>query len=111
MTHAPEPAWEMTSPQDLLAFLQPRLSAASGPDDVAALMAPLASDSAWVHLGGSGARQQLFRLPGDVRAVFQFDGTDRLVAYGAWRGTEPWEVGGDDTPLMPAGPDVPLIFV
>ena len=111
MTHTPEPTGGMTSPQDLLAFLQPRLSAAARPDDVAALMAPLASDSAWVHLGGSGARQQLFLFPGDVRAVFQFDGTDRLVAYGAWRGTEPWERGGADALVMPAGPDVPLIFV
>lgn len=109
MTHAPEPARGITSPQDLLAFLRPRLSAADGPDDVAALVAPLASDSAWVHLGGSGARQQLFRFPGDVRAVFQFDGMDRLVAYGVWRGTGPWASGADT--VMPAGPDVPLIFV
>lgn len=81
----------MTAPDDILAFLKPRVSGATHPDEVAMLMTPLASDSAWVHLGGSGARQQIFLLPEDLRAVFQFDGDDRLVAYGVYQSTEPWE--------------------
>jgi hypothetical protein len=98
----------MTSPDDILAFLKSRVSGATHPDEVATLMTPLASDSSWVYLGGSGARQQLFLLPEDLRAVFQFDGDDRLVAYGVYQSTEPWE----STNVLPASnSDVSLILV
>src|SRR5438105_15521549 len=81
----------MTSPNDILVFVKQHVTGATRCDEIATLMAPLASDSAWVHLGGSGARQQTFLLHGDLRAVFQFDAGDRLMAYGAYRSTEPWE--------------------
>jgi hypothetical protein len=98
----------MTSPDDILTFLKRRVSSATHPDDVAALMTPLASDSAWVHLGGSGARQQIFLLPKDSRAVFQFDGNDRLVGYGVYQSNGPWD-GNNVLPV--SGSDVSLILV
>jgi hypothetical protein len=75
---------------ELVAFLGPRLSSATKVDDVAALMAPLASDSAWVYLGGSGARQQIFRVADDTRAVFQFTGDDLLTAYAVYQSDDAW---------------------
>jgi hypothetical protein len=102
----------MTSPEKILAYLKPRVSGATHRGEIATLMAPLASDSAWVHLGGSGARQQIFLLHGDLRAVFQFDTGDRLVAYGAYRSTELWEKNQTSTPVSPvSSSDVSLIFV
>lgn len=74
----------------LLAMLRDRVDRTTRVDDVAALMAPLASDSAWVHLGGSGTRQQIFRIGARQRAVFEFDGDDRLVAYGAYDSSGTW---------------------
>lgn len=101
----------MTSPEDMLAFLKPRLTGATRPDDIATMMAPLASDSAWAYLGGSGARQQIFRLRGDLRVVFEFDGTDKLVAYGAYRNAKPWEKGPGAQVSAVSGSDVSLILV
>jgi hypothetical protein len=100
----------MTSPDDILALVKSRVTGATRCEEIAALMAPLASDSAWAHLGGSGARQQIFQLHGDLRAVFQFDTDDRLVAYGAYRSTEPWEK--DQTRMSPvSSSDVSLFLV
>lgn len=81
----------MTSPEDVLTFLKPRLTGAMRPEEIATLMAPLASGSAWAYLGGSGARQQIFRLSGNLRAVFQFGVAEKLIAYGAYCSVEPWE--------------------
>jgi hypothetical protein len=75
---------------ELATFLAPRLSAATTVDDVAALMSPLASDSTWAYLGGSGARQQFFRFADDGRAVFQFSGDDLLTAYAVYRTDDVW---------------------
>jgi hypothetical protein len=92
---------------ELLRLLRTRLSRTTTADDIAALMAPYASDSAWVYLGGSGARQQIFRLEHGLRAAFELDGHDQLVAYAAYESREPW------TPdrMMPVGAEVPLILV
>ena len=102
----------MTSPDDILTFLKSRVTSAMNPGEIASIMASLASDSAWVYLGGSGARRQLFLLPGGLRAVFQFDGADRLVGYGAYQSTEPWEKDQTGTLVSPvSGSDVELILV
>lgn len=105
-------AAKMTSPDDVNAFLKPRVSSATTVADVEALMTPLSLDSAWVHLGGTGARQQIFRLAGDLRALFQFDGEDRLVAYAAYRSADGWpnDKTGESVPPL-SSPSVPLIFV
>jgi hypothetical protein len=94
---------------ELATFLAPCLSAATTVDDVAALMSPLASDSRWAYLGGSGARQQFFRLPDHVRAVFQFSGDDLLTAYAVYRTDDRWPADGSKSILPVAG--VPLIVV
>ena len=80
----------MNSPDELLAFLKQRVNSNTTASDIGELIGPLASDSVWAYLGGSGARQQIFRLSGDLRAVFEFDGNDRLVAYGAYSSSKPW---------------------
>ena len=99
----------MNSADELLAFLKPRVNSSTTAFDIAELMQSLASDSVWAFLGGSGARQQTFRLPEDLRAVFQFDGSDRLVAYGAYRSSRPWRKEASADPI---GPDeVSLIFL
>jgi|SRR5262245_35293029 len=102
----------MGSPDELLAFLQSHVNVLATESDIAKIMRPLASDSAWAYLGGSGARQQIFRLPGDLRAVFQFDGYDRLVAYGAYRTAAPWrEVKAGESADPVSSPEVSLILV
>lgn len=101
----------MTSLEEILQFLRPRLNKATGPDEIATIMAPLASDFGWAYLGGSGSRQQIFQLEGNLRVVFQFNGADKLVAYGAYLSTELWK----KTPRGQVSPvsnsDVPLILV
>src|SRR5689334_12075871 len=82
-----------TSPESVNQFLQAHVGPTTTTSDVEALMKPHARSSGWVHLGGTGARQQVFQLSGDLRAVFQFDGRDRLVAYGAYQATDPWPGG------------------
>ena len=72
-------------------------------------MAQPASDSGWIYLGESDARQQIFRLNGNLRAVFEFDRNDRLVAYGSFETTEPWKQDGSE-PMVPDS-DVPLILL
>jgi hypothetical protein len=101
----------MTSLEDVLAFLRPRLNSATGPDEIAKMMAPLASDFGWAYLGGSGSRQQIFQLEGNLRAVFQFSGTDMLVAYGIYRNTDPWKKtpSGQMSPV--SNSEVSLILV
>ena len=99
----------MTSPEDIMEFLKPHLTGSTYRDDIATLMAPLALDSVWVHLGGSGARQQIFMLHENMRAVFQFDAGDRLVAYGVYRSTEPWEKDKKNAPVSSS--DVSLTLV
>ncbi|MGH6847723.1 MAG: hypothetical protein ACREC0_09850 [Methylocella sp.] len=102
----------VTSPEDVLAFLRPHLTGATGPDQIAKIMAPLALDSAWAYLGGSGSRQQIFQLDGNTRAVFQFGAADNLVAYGAYHDNKPWErkpAGANVSPV--SGSDVSLILV
>lgn len=102
----------MTSPEDMVAFLKPRLTGTTRPEEVAAMMAPLASDSAWAYLGGSGLRQRIFRLAGDLRVVFEFDGADHLVAYGAYRTGAPWERDASGTQVSPvSGSEVTLVLV
>jgi hypothetical protein len=76
--------------EQLLALLRERVNRVTSVEDVTALMAPYASDSAWIYLGGSGARGQIFQLPEQLRAYFQFDGHDRLVGYAAYQSAEPW---------------------
>jgi hypothetical protein len=101
-----------TSPEDILNCLKPHLSGATQADEVAALMASLTSDFAWAYLGGSGARQQIFRIEGDLRAVFEFDAADKLVAYGAYCDHEPWEAVPAGAPTSPvSSSDVSLILV
>jgi len=81
------------------------------PSDIATLMAPLALDSAWVYLGGSGARQQVFLLQNNLRVMFQFHAGERLVAYGAYQCEEVWEKDQADMLISsPPGVDVPLII-
>ena len=53
----------MTS-AELPAYIRANVSRETAVDDVAELMAQHASDSGWIYLGGSGARQQIFRLNG-----------------------------------------------
>src|SRR5436309_15601540 len=98
----------MTS-AELSAYIRGNASRETAVDDVAELMAPHASDSRWIYLGGSGARQQIFRLNGNLRAVFEFDRNDRLVAYGSYETTEPWKQDGSD-PAMPPS-DVLLVLL
>lgn len=98
----------MNSPDDLSAFLRSRLTAETSLADIADLMAPLAINSFWVPLGGSGARQEIFRLPENLRALYQFDGDDRLVAYAAYRRPDDWPAGQSETTVVP---DVPLTLV
>lgn len=101
----------MTTPEDILKFLQPRLNGATRSDEITAMMIPFASDSGWAYLGGSGSRQQIFQLEGNLRAVFQFNGTDKLEAYGVYRSTESWK----QTPEVQVSPapssDLSLILV
>ncbi len=102
----------MTSPDEVNAFLEPRVSSASTVANVEALMTPLSLGSVWVHLGGTGARQRIFRLAGDLRALFQFDGEDRLVAYAGYRSADGWPDGKSGEPVPPLSrPSVPLTFV
>jgi hypothetical protein len=101
----------MTSLEDVLAFLGPRLNGATGPGEIARIMAPLASDSGWAYLGGSGSRQQIFHLEGNLRAVFLFSGKDNLVAYGVYRDTEPWKKTPNGQVSPVSNSDVLLILV
>lgn len=102
----------LTSPDDILALLKLRVSGDTHHDEIATLMAPLALDSAWVYLGGSGARQQIYLLPNGVRVVFQFDVNDWLVAYGSYQTTDSWDkdqVGASISPVH--GSAVTMILV
>lgn len=102
----------MDSPEDVLDFLHTRVSGTTRVADVGALLKPLALDSGWVHLGGSGARQQFFRLPDHLGAVFRFGPDDRLVAYGAYRSTEPWPKDAAGRTIPPASlGQVPLVLL
>ena len=98
----------MTS-AELPAYNRANVSRETAVDDVAELMAQPASDSGWIYLGESDARQQIFRLNGNLRAVFEFDRNDRLVAYGSFETTEPWKQDGSE-PMVPDS-DVPLILL
>jgi len=101
----------MTTPDDLLKYLQPRLNGATRSDEITTMMIPFVSDSGWAYLGGSGSRQQIFQLEGNLRAVFQFSGADKLEAYGVYRSAESWK----KTPGVQVPPasssDVSLILV
>lgn len=72
------------------ARLRPHLVAGMNQAALDELLAPLATDRAWVPLGGSGARALVFRLDATVDAWFQLDGAGRLVGFavserrGAW---------------------------
>lgn len=102
----------ITPPDEILAFLKSHLTGATQLGEIDTLMASQVLDSAWVYLGGSGMRQQIFLLHGNLRVIFQFDADDWLVAYGVYRSTEPWEKGEADVLVSPvSSSDVSLIFV
>jgi hypothetical protein len=79
---------ELNTIQGMLEFLGTRISGATHCDEIAELMAPLATDSSWVHLGGSGARQRIYRVSPELCVVFQFGHDDLLTAYGVFPGSE-----------------------
>ncbi len=79
---------ELNTIQGMSEFLATRIGGAAHCDEIAALMAPLATDSRWVYLGGSGARQRIYRVSPEMCVVFQFGHDDVLVAYGVFPSSE-----------------------
>jgi len=103
---------DLSSPQAIDAFLARQLGPQSTLADVEKLMAPLAQRSAWVPLGGTGARQRHFQVPGDLRVLFELDGHDRLLGYAAYQSSAAWRTDDASTLLGAAAtPDVQLILL
>jgi hypothetical protein len=101
----------MITTADILEFLKLCLRDSVDAAYVSKIMRPLEIDSAWVHLGGSGARQQIFQLRDNVRIVFQFDGEDHLQAYGVYKSKEALESDKNNSTVYPvSGPDISLIY-
>lgn len=102
----------MITTKDISEFLIEHLENSANTEDIAKIMKTLEIDSAWVYLGGSGARQQIFQLRNNVRVVFQFDGDDNLVAYGVYESEETLENDRKNFKIYPvSGPDVLLNYV
>lgn len=79
---------------------------------VSKIMRPLELDTAWIYLGGSGARMQIFQLRDNVRVVFQFNGDDRLEAYGVYKNEKSLDEDREHSTLYPVfGQDISLIYI
>jgi hypothetical protein len=100
----------MQTPDQVLAYLQTRLAGGQTVEQAHVPLAELAAESAWVYLGGSGARIRVYRLGGELRAAVRFDAGDRLWAYGAYLDTQPW--AADSAGMLAAAfPDASLTWI
>ncbi len=82
------------------------------PETLCAWLSEQALDQAWVPVGGTGAKAEVFRLEQEVDARLEFDGSGELFAWAVYKHEHAWRKQPDGTLQGPAAnPGMPLNLI